>query len=816
MSSAIDRGSYDDLVEDPELRRGRPHLPRAKRERAASRGRGGQQKRSQSHEPPRGDEMTDYEPGTPMAEPQQQPPLMEEETELQLEEPLLPEVDPMRLLNDPSYNPMMHEGQGPLMQHEPFLRARHRHEMLERPHHVQRAEALQPPGEPHPEVPVPGPEDDDLMVDTGYFMDNPDDEDMVFAVTLPAPQSEAEWRAIVKDPQRFVGKKVAKGVEVSWRKLNVEQRRAMNEAMQLELKDWISNKVCRAAVGHVPRERIMKMRWVLVFKDTSTKGTVKAKARLVVLGCSDPDYANINTKSPTMSRRSRQLLLQLATHRGWSLLKGDVKTAFLQGDENQLGRSIFGYPPEELREAMGLEPGQLVQFAKAAYGLTIAPREFYKKADRIIHNLGLERLKTEPCMWRFRAPVQGRLQTIGLIGCHVDDFLIVGQESDSRWKKLVEAFHASLTWSPWECAPMTHCGVALQTLPDGSWRLDQRDFCGEISQVREEGRHSDMTNQEMTQCRAVLGAIQWRVYQTGPQHAAKLGHLQSIISKGDRSTIAEVNKLVREVHAQRDVGLVIHQLCAERDEDLVLVGWSDAALANRPDLSSTGGYIIGFVHKNMVEDGVRGPVNVMSWSSNKLRRVCRSSLAAETQALGECEQELMFMRVQWTEMLGHDIKLDEPAESASKTPGVLVIDAKALFDAAKNGDIQSSAFSMKEKYTALELLGLVQHLSAQKTELRWCNSDAQLADGLTKTSAQDRIKRFLVSGQMWNLKYDENFVSAKKVKKSLKEAEAAEDGPRTTDPSWLDLLRQSQSLPANTFGGVQESQPLDVNLFSFG
>ena len=209
-------------------------------------------------------------------------------------------------------------------------------------------------------------------------------------------------------------------------------------------------------------------------------------------------------------------------------------------------------------------------------------------------------------------------------------------------------------------------------------------------------------------------------------------------------------------------------------------------------------------------------MNVMSWSSNKLRRVCRSSLAAETQALGECEQ-VMFMRVQWTEMLGHDIKLDEPAEAASKTPGVLVINAKALFDAAKNGDIQSSAFSMKEKYTALELLGLVQHMIEQKTELHWCNSDAQLADGLTKTSAQDRIKRFLVSGQMWNLKYDENFVSAKKIKKSLKEAEAG-DGPRTTDPSWLDLLRlrQSQSHTASDFGGVQRSQPIDVSFMSHG
>ena len=54
-----------------------------------------------------------------------------------------------------------------------------------------------------------------------------------FAVTIPAPKNEDEWRAIVKDPSRFVAKKVAKGVEVSWQKLNVQQRSAMTEAKSL-------------------------------------------------------------------------------------------------------------------------------------------------------------------------------------------------------------------------------------------------------------------------------------------------------------------------------------------------------------------------------------------------------------------------------------------------------------------------------------------------------------------------------------------------------------------------------------------------------
>ena len=35
-------------------------------------------------------------------------------------------------------------------------------------------------------------------------------EDIVFAVILPEPKDETEWKAIVKDPQKFMAKKVAK------------------------------------------------------------------------------------------------------------------------------------------------------------------------------------------------------------------------------------------------------------------------------------------------------------------------------------------------------------------------------------------------------------------------------------------------------------------------------------------------------------------------------------------------------------------------------------------------------------------------------
>eukprot|EP00435_Cladocopium_sp_Y103_P048399 s464_g14.t1 len=125
---------------------------------------------------------------------------------------------------------------------------------------------------------------------------------------------------------------------------------------------------------------------------------------------------------------------------------------------------------------------------------------------------------------------------------------------------------------------------------------------------------------------------------------------------------------------------------------------------SRVDLSSTGGMIVGFVHRRMVEEGVQGPVNLVSWPSSKLRRVCRSSLDAETQALAETEQELMFVRCVWQELLGASLDLQSLGATARMTEGILVTDAKAPYS-IQQGDLPS--FSSMEKYTALEVLSLV-------------------------------------------------------------------------------------------------------------
>ena len=95
----------------------------------------------------------------------------------------------------------------------------------------------------------------------------------------------------------------------------------------------------------------MKMRWVLTWKDPPEESgdqEKKAKARLVVLGYTDPDLTELTRDAPTLALRTRMIIFTLAAAAEWTLFKGDIKTAFLQGDKDEIQRQVFGAPPPEL------------------------------------------------------------------------------------------------------------------------------------------------------------------------------------------------------------------------------------------------------------------------------------------------------------------------------------------------------------------------------------------------------------------------------------------------------------------------------------
>ena len=73
--------------------------------------------------------------------------------------------------------------------------------------------------------------------------------------------------------------------------------------------------------------------------------------------------------------------------------------------------------------------------------------------------------------------------------------------------------------------------------------------------------------------------------------------------------------------------------------------WHDAAWACRPDGKSQGGWLVAATEFSKAMKGEPVPFSVIGYGSDKLPRVARSSLSAETQAATEAEGELYYTRL---------------------------------------------------------------------------------------------------------------------------------------------------------------------------
>ena len=159
-----------------------------------------------------------------------------------------------------------------------------------------------------------------------------------------------------------------------------------------------------------------------------------------------------------MTRLTRQLVLNQAMLRGWTVFSADVRTAFLQARPADRGRRLLAKPLPELAQAMNLSASECVELTGSAYGLSTAPREWFQDVAQTIRRLGGRQCKTDPCAWVILNPAQ---EVVGYLSSHVDDFLVTGSQTDKTWLNFVQGFKSAYKWSPWESHDFQHCGLRV-------------------------------------------------------------------------------------------------------------------------------------------------------------------------------------------------------------------------------------------------------------------------------------------------------------------------------------------------------------------
>jgi len=612
-------------------------------------------------------------------------------------------------------------------------------------------------------------------VDETFFVDsNPQQEfrNSVFSVEIDMPQTRSSSERAFKDLQAYFTTAMRKrAVEISERRLTPAEKQQFDQAKAIEVNNFISARAFEAlAPEHkFSRADVINMRWILTWK-MKPDGSKKAKARAVLQGYMDPEYEHRATHSPTTTRLSRQLQLQISASKGFRTKKGDVTGAFLQSREYP--EELLCVPCDEICQAMGLAPGSVTKVKKACYGLVDAPLEWYRSISNYFTSLGLKKCWSDPCCWTLVH--EGRLR--GIITGHVDDFLFSGADDDPIWQSILQKIQEQYKWGEWESGKFVQCGVLVQQHDNGTYTLSQEKYAEELQHInvrasRRRDKHAPTDSLEKTQLRALLGGISWHAQQVAPHFAADVSLMLSEVNTSTVETLLRANQLLDQVKNMKDTSLVIHNIPIS---ELILVAWADAASINRHDGGSTQGIFIGATSKEILE-GRCSPVSAIAWHSSKIGRVCTSPGSSEAIAATNAEDLLFFSRFQLAEMLGYHVNIREPNSTVNKIVGCLVTDSRNVYDKLATEVVVAKG---AEKRVDVTLMRLKESQNVNQVLVRWVHSDAQLANGLTKARELRQLLLYYNMGQHWKIVEDPTMSSARKRKE--KGQQPLEDAENST------------------------------------
>ncbi|CAL1161233.1 unnamed protein product [Cladocopium goreaui] len=636
------------------------------------------------------------------------------------------------------------------------------------------------------------------QIDSGYLMD----------IELDLA-SNRQKKAFQRNPSLYLAKKLA-GSEVCFRRLSANEKELFKRAMNSEVSSFIKTEAVRRCLSFEEQQeakrsgRVLKSRWVLVWKSVpeesraealadarenentvhSSDGTRKAKARIVVLGYQHPDLLDpsLATTAPVQSQLFRNLSLCVVAQRRWQLEGLDMSTAFLQTGKTEEDRRIWMQGVPELNRALGAEPHEAVRILKNVYGNATAPRGLWEDVDKTFCALGAKRLIGDSSFWIWTKPNPNPRnqfdteQLIGFVGGHVDDFNRAGDLQDPEWLRIREAIDKSYKWGTVKINQYRHTGLDINVKTEGN------DFLVEVDQnyyveglmdltiAPERLNRTDnpqLTPDEVSACRAGLGAVQWAATQTQVQACARANLLLSqITSNHDMNTAKEIQELIREVRSNPVSLKFWNHPELEHWQDVTIVTLADQAHANRPSGDSTGGLLTllgGPAHR----EGAAGRLSIVGWRTWKLKRKAISTNDGEVQSMLEGEDANFRTRFMWCQLNGAPIGDDvlNSANNMVKTIyGIVGTDSKGGFDAVTRSE--GPMLGLTNARSALQAYQLREQLDHGGAKLIWLAGDWNLSDALTKKPqvARQSLLQFL-RNFVWRLHYDPKFVTSEKKAK---------------------------------------------------
>ena len=467
----------------------------------------------------------------------------------------------------------------------------------------------------------------------------------------------------------------------------------IKQAMALEIDNWRHHEVFSEVEdeGQIG----VSCRWVITEKYKDGKRLVKA--RLVARGFEEAEVNEIRKDSPTCGKDSLRLCLTLLVSMGWQINSLDIKAAFLQG--NHIERDVFIIPPKEA------DTNKIWKLKKTVYGLADASRTWYLRVKKELTKLGVIPSKYDEAIfyWKTSKGLEG------LLCCHVDDFLWGGTE---RFKEeVVEKTKETFEISKEDKGNLKYIGLDLKQSTD-KITVSQKKYIQGLEPIQLEnrfGKEEELNKKEKRLLRGIVGQLNWIAFQTRPDVAFDACNTAVSLKDATIKDIKSANKSIKKAKSS-DINIQFNNV--GNLEHAKIVCYTDASFRNLKGESSQGGHII-FIKSNK-------NFSPVTWQSKKIKRVVKSTLAAEALALDDAADCCFYLKTILQEIFDQKINF----------PIILKTDSRNLYDAVH------STKTLEDRRLKIDICSLRQKLANKEIHtIEWIPKDFQLADCLTKIEA---------------------------------------------------------------------------------
>ena len=439
----------------------------------------------------------------------------------------------------------------------------------------------------------------------------------------------------------------------------------------------------------------ISLRWVI--KPKIVDGVSSVKARLCARGFEESQ--NYRTDSPTCSREGIRIALTLISSNSWKVNALDIKTAFLQG--RPIEREVYVLPPKEA------ETDKIWKLNKTVYGLADASRSWYLKLREELIHLGSTPIELDQGVFCW----YDGSDMIGIIVCFVDDVLWGGS---CQFHSIIDQLRCVFNIGTENTEIFDYIGVNLKQNDDFSITISQAEYTTSVQPISLDkqqlaDKQRALTDAEKKQLRGLLGQLNWLAGMSRPEISFTVSELSSRIRSSTIIDIVTANKTVKFVKTTEGY-ITIPKLDMPSAK---IASFSDASFNNLHDGGSQEGHVV-FLYDQYDK------CSTLSWRSNRIKRVARSTLAAETLSFMEASDTAFFI----SRLLNEITR--KPINYVSIN---CYTDSQSLFETIGTSNLTT------DRRLRVEISAIREMVNRNEIRVHWLRKDKQLSDVFTKKGA---------------------------------------------------------------------------------